>query len=565
MREAAIESVGRHPELGDAGRAAIAEALASPAPGIVAVAADVVQGHPDRVFVLAESERRAALDPAAPPPSTNPAREIDPAVAKALRAALAHPWHEDEIETRIALVDAALAAGLPEATDLARRECRDDNVTVRARGAKALAAAGEKDPRCPVPEASDAGAPASPPPALAAPVHVVFDTDAGPLGIRLAPDLAPIAAARVLALARSGFYTGVVVHRVVEGFVVQLGDRGGDGYGGSGQTLRCETAPAPFEPLDVGLALAGRDTGSSQIFITLARYPHLDGVSLAREGRRRLDGGRRGRRGPRRTSRGVAARVAAPIAWKDRVVVVTGGSVGIGAALAREVGRRGGSVVIAARRADKLAEVADSVQAPCVTVEADVTRRPDVARILDAAKDRFGKVDVWVNNAGRGISRVVEELTDDDVDEMVRVNVKSALYGMQTVLPHFRERGRGHLVNVSSMLARVPFVSFRSAYSASKQALNCLTENVRTDLSKDHPEILVTCVMPGVVTTDFGLNALHGGLDSRSFPASQTPEQVAAIIADALERGRGGDVYTSLGAVERVVQYIQGLAAERSS
>src|SRR5579872_7243563 len=137
--------------------------------------------------------------------------------------------------------------------------------------------------------------------------------------------------------------------------------------------------------------------------------------------------------------------MALPIAWKDRVVVVTGGSAGIGAALAREVGRRGGTVVIAARRAAKLAEVAASVKAPCASVEADVTRRPDVERILEVARARFGKVDVWINNAGRAISRPVEQLTDDDVDEMVRVNVKSALYGMQTALPHFKERGRGHL------------------------------------------------------------------------------------------------------------------------
>lgn len=257
--------------------------------------------------------------------------------------------------------------------------------------------------------------------------------------------------------------------------------------------------------------------------------------------------------------------MAPPIDWKDRVVVITGGSAGIGAALAREIGRRGGSVVIAARRADKLAEVAASTRAPCATVTADVTRRGDVARILEEAKARFGKVDAWVNNAGRGISRSVEELTDDDVDEMIRVNVKSALYGMQVVLPHFKERRHGHLVNVSTMLARVPFASIRSAYSAAKHALNSLTENVRMDLSRDHPEILVTCVMPGVVLTDFGLNALGGGPDSRSFPGAQSAEQVAAIIADALERGRGGDVYTALGALERVLQYISGLAAERSA
>jgi cyclophilin family peptidyl-prolyl cis-trans isomerase len=105
----------------------------------------------------------------------------------------------------------------------------------------------------------------------------MFETDSGPLAVRFDPALAPVSVTRFIALARSGFYTGVAVHRVVPGFVVQLGDRGGDGYGGSGSLLRDETSPVPFGPFDVGVALAGRDTASSQIFITLARYPHLDG------------------------------------------------------------------------------------------------------------------------------------------------------------------------------------------------------------------------------------------------------------------------------------------------
>ncbi len=106
---------------------------------------------------------------------------------------------------------------------------------------------------------------------------MVFDTDAGTLGVRFDPVLAPVAATRFVALARSGFYKGITIHRVVPGFVVQLGDPGGDGYGGSGESLRCETSPVPFGRLDVGVALAGRDTGSSQVFVTLARQPHLDG------------------------------------------------------------------------------------------------------------------------------------------------------------------------------------------------------------------------------------------------------------------------------------------------
>ena len=107
--------------------------------------------------------------------------------------------------------------------------------------------------------------------------HARVAEDAGAVAVSFDPSLAPIAVTRLVALARSGFYTNIEVHRVAPGFVVQFGDRGGDGYGGSGELLRCETAPAPFGPLDVGVALAGRDTGSSQIFVTLARSPHLDG------------------------------------------------------------------------------------------------------------------------------------------------------------------------------------------------------------------------------------------------------------------------------------------------
>jgi cyclophilin family peptidyl-prolyl cis-trans isomerase len=113
---------------------------------------------------------------------------------------------------------------------------------------------------------------------------VTFQTDAGQLAIVFEPDLAPVASARFVALARGGFYKGIIVHRVVPGFVAQFGDPDGDGFGGAGSLLRCETSPVPFGPLDVGVALAGRDTGSSQLFVTLARYPHLDG-EYARVGR----------------------------------------------------------------------------------------------------------------------------------------------------------------------------------------------------------------------------------------------------------------------------------------
>jgi NAD(P)-dependent dehydrogenase (short-subunit alcohol dehydrogenase family) len=139
----------------------------------------------------------------------------------------------------------------------------------------------------------------------------------------------------------------------------------------------------------------------------------------------------------------------------NRIVVITGASAGIGAALARQLGQAGDRIVLAARREPELRAVAADISDSLV-VPADVTVRNDVERVRDEAISKFGHVDVWVNNAGRGISKPVLELTDADLDQMVLINVKSALYGMQAIVPHFVQRGGGHVVNVSSFLSKVP-------------------------------------------------------------------------------------------------------------
>lgn len=228
---------------------------------------------------------------------------------------------------------------------------------------------------------------------------------------------------------------------------------------------------------------------------------------------------------------------------RDRVVLVTGASSGIGATLAELLGKKGARVALVARREKELEEVAARSGPEALAIRADVTTRAEVERARDVAIARFGHVDVWVNNAGRGISRMVSELTDEDFDEMMRVNVKSVLYGMQAILPHFKERKRGHIINISSLLGRVPFAIQRSAYSAAKHAMNALTANMRMELRQSFPEIHVTVVSPGVVATDFGNNSLFGGVDSRKFPGAQPPEEVAEVIAGVIEQPRA-DVYT---------------------
>ena len=248
----------------------------------------------------------------------------------------------------------------------------------------------------------------------------------------------------------------------------------------------------------------------------------------------------------------------------SRVVVITGASGGIGAAIARLSAARGDTLMLAARRQAELARVTKECGEDARFVVTDVTHRAEVEHLRDEALREFGNVDVWINNAGRGITRPVLELTDDDFDQMMAINVKSALYGMQAILPHFKERGTGHLINVSSALGRIPFVSARSAYSAAKAALISLTASLRLELRAAYPNIHVSVVMPGIVSSDFARNALHstppppGGF--RSGVAIQTPEQAAAAIVELIDHPRA-EIYTNPGQAEMVAQYYADVAA----
>ena len=195
----------------------------------------------------------------------------------------------------------------------------------------------------------------------------------------------------------------------------------------------------------------------------------------------------------------------------------------------------------------------------------DVTRRADVEHLRDEALHVFGQVDVWINNAGRALTRQILDLTEDDFDLMMNINTKSALYGMQAIVPYFKEHSTGHLINISSALGRIPFASYRSAYSASKAALNSLTTNLRMDLRAAYPNIHISVVMPPIVSSDFARNALYGTPPPppggfRPNAASQTPEQVAAAIVDLINHPRA-EIYTNPGQAEMVARYFADVAA----
>ncbi|MDQ6803308.1 MAG: SDR family oxidoreductase [Acidobacteriota bacterium] len=248
-----------------------------------------------------------------------------------------------------------------------------------------------------------------------------------------------------------------------------------------------------------------------------------------------------------------------------KTIVITGGSSGIGAALARHLGERGDNLVLAARHADRLNSVAAGVKSHVITVVADVTRRADVIRLRDEALRAFGTIDVWINNAGRGIARPALELNDAEFDEMMAVNVKSALYGMQAIASHFIERRQGHIINISSFLGRVPIATHRSAYNAAKAALNSLTANVRVDLAMQYPDIHVSLVMPGLVATEFARNAIGstGGAPppwvANSPMKPQSAEEVAAAIASVIEHPVA-EIYTNPASAPMAQRYFEDVS-----
>jgi cyclophilin family peptidyl-prolyl cis-trans isomerase/vancomycin permeability regulator SanA len=258
VRQTALRQIPAHRELRDPA-ALLGDALAQSAVGTVATAAEILSAHPDRV----DTSKKGADTP----------------LIEALSSAYRKAASTDNIGVRTALIDAVAALGVLGLMNELGKACDSDNPSLREHAERALRALGQPGRRCTAPSA-----PASAPSELGhlarGKTKLVFSTDAGELRLELDASEAPVAVTRVLDLVSQGFYDGTSVHRVVPGFIAQLGDRGGDGYGGApAPPLRSELSPIPFEPGDVGMAQGGLGTASSQFFVTLGRFPHLDGES----------------------------------------------------------------------------------------------------------------------------------------------------------------------------------------------------------------------------------------------------------------------------------------------
>lgn len=226
------------------------------------------------------------------------------------------------------------------------------------------------------------------------------------------------------------------------------------------------------------------------------------------------------------------------------IAVVTGASSGLGEAMAVQLAEAGDfHVVLIARRQDALDAVAAKCKGRATALVGDMSVRGDVDKAVGAILASHGTIDVWVNNVGRGCNVLPSALTDADLSDMMQINVNSAVYCMQAVLPTFKAKQAGVFVNVSSMLGRMPHVStIRSAYSAAKHFLNGITGAFAAEHSHDFPGILFSLASPGVIATDFGLNA--GSADSRRLPGAQDVHECAAAIIDGSIRRRIPEVYT---------------------
>ncbi|HEX3595943.1 MAG TPA: peptidylprolyl isomerase, partial [Polyangiaceae bacterium] len=182
----------------------------------------------------------------------------------------------DQVETRVALASAAAGVGALSLKPRIERYCGSDNVTLRHGAESALRALGASGATCAA-SAAPAGAPTAASRSTK-PVTLTFVTDAGRFAMTLDPTFAPVGVARITELVKKRFYEKLPVLRVSPGYIVQVGDVTGDGSGGAGlPPLPSEGAPVEFGAFSVGLALGGRDTGSSQFFVTEAEEPPLFG------------------------------------------------------------------------------------------------------------------------------------------------------------------------------------------------------------------------------------------------------------------------------------------------
>jgi NADP-dependent 3-hydroxy acid dehydrogenase YdfG len=230
---------------------------------------------------------------------------------------------------------------------------------------------------------------------------------------------------------------------------------------------------------------------------------------------------------------------------EGKVVAITGASSGIGEATALLLAERGAKVVIGARGSERLKALADRIVSAAGEVayaRTDVKRREDLSNLVKLACERYGKLDVLVNNAGIGPISPLDELRVDEWDEMIDINIKGVLNGIATALPVFRKQGFGHFVNTASTAGHTTAPN-QSVYSGTKFAVRAISEGLRQEAGD---KLRVTIISPGFVRTEFVEAIANPELRAR-FAASRDrvampPDAIARAIAFAIEQPADVDV-----------------------
>ncbi|HEY2279414.1 MAG TPA: SDR family oxidoreductase [Streptosporangiaceae bacterium] len=230
---------------------------------------------------------------------------------------------------------------------------------------------------------------------------------------------------------------------------------------------------------------------------------------------------------------------------EGKVVAITGASSGIGAATAELLAAQGASVVLGARRLERLEAVVVRIadRGGQATYQAtDVRRRADVAGLVTLAQERFGRLDVLVSNVGVGLVSPLDALRVDDWDEMIDTNIKGVLYGIAAALPVFRRQQAGQFVHVASTAA-YKTVPAQAVYSGTKVAVRAISEGLRQEAGE---HLRVTIVSPGFTRTDFVHGAADPGVRAQFIEARDRmaipPEAVARAIAFAITQPPDVDV-----------------------
>jgi 3-oxoacyl-[acyl-carrier protein] reductase len=220
------------------------------------------------------------------------------------------------------------------------------------------------------------------------------------------------------------------------------------------------------------------------------------------------------------TSRGAAE----PTDLRSIVALVTGGSRGIGLAIVNALAGRGARVAFTGRDPKQLDAALSPPRDNVLPVRADVTDPQEAARAIDSAAERFGGLDVLVNNAGVGHFAHVAEMSIDAWRQVIDTNLSGVFYCSRAAIPHLRKRGGGWIINISSLAGKNPFVG-GGAYCASKAGLNAFSEALMQEVRYDN--IRVSYIMPGSVATGFSGRGAGGEAAWKIAPAD-----IADVVVD---------------------------------